>query len=42
MADATLAQQPTGATQDSEPDALTIGVLVAQDTARALADELAE
>jgi uncharacterized membrane protein len=42
MAGATLPQQTTGETQDSEPDALTVGVLVAQDTSRTLADELAE
>jgi uncharacterized membrane protein len=42
MADATLARQRTGETQDSEPGVLTVGVLVAQDTSRTLADELAE
>ena len=42
MADATLARQRTGETQDSEPGVVTVGVLVAQDTSRTLADELAE
>jgi uncharacterized membrane protein len=41
MADATLRQeQPTDETRG--PSALTIGVLVAEDTSRSLADELAE
>jgi uncharacterized membrane protein len=42
MADATLAQQAAGETQDHGTDVLTIGVLVAQDTSRTLADELAQ
>jgi uncharacterized membrane protein len=42
MADATLPQQAPGETRDTEPDVLTVGVLVAQDTSRALADELAQ
>jgi hypothetical protein len=42
MADATLPQQTTGETQDSGRDGLTVGVLVAEDTSRVLADELAQ
>src|SRR3954453_10056393 len=42
MADATLPQQRTGETQEHEPDVLTVGVLVADDTSRTLADELAQ
>jgi uncharacterized membrane protein len=42
MADATLPQEATAETQDPEADVLTVGVLVAHDTSRALADELAQ
>jgi uncharacterized membrane protein len=42
MADATLPQQPTDQTGDGGASALTIGILVAEDTSGALAEELAE
>jgi hypothetical protein len=42
MADATLPRQAAGETQDREPEVLTVGVLVAEDSSRALADELAQ